>query len=388
MHFTDWRLTTLLLFGLVLVGAESLAQAQDQPQTMPPIETLIEQLGDSAYVRREEATSRLTEIGIPAKAALSEAARHADAEVRHRALRILAVILEADFERRLREFAEDVDGGRGLTLPGWERFSARLGGDRASRQLFVDIQRSEPELMLAYAERPKQLSQIFEVRSAALQQSLQFQNGSVGQEITLGSITGLLLVASEPDVTISTQAGQLMYSFIHRPSFQTAVAGGAHKESLLNLLGAWIGNDGQRNTSVDYQKVLLAMRFDLKQGLPLGLATAKQAGAPPYYRLYGMLAVAKLGSRDNLDELESMLTDDTVCTKRKVQDKEITIEVRDAALLAMLHLTGQEPKEYGFDQLQANDQYLYNPTSLFVDDNKTREAAQAKWKAWREKNDE
>ena len=57
------------------------------------------------------------------------------------------VLLNADFQRRLVLFAEDVNDANHYDLPGWPRFREMVGSDRAARRLFVDMQRSEMGLM-------------------------------------------------------------------------------------------------------------------------------------------------------------------------------------------------------------------------------------------------
>ncbi len=54
---------------------------------------------------------------------------------------LVALIDRTEFHRRLDAFARDEGGHQGLTLPGWEKFRERVGGDPAARTLFVDMQR-------------------------------------------------------------------------------------------------------------------------------------------------------------------------------------------------------------------------------------------------------
>ena len=61
----------------------------------------------------------------------------------------MTLIDDSAFNRRLAEFAADVDGKRGVTLPGWKEFGELVGRDPAARALFVDMQREEPVLVAA-----------------------------------------------------------------------------------------------------------------------------------------------------------------------------------------------------------------------------------------------
>ena len=82
--------TAALLAFSMLTAAPLLAD-----ETADRIATLIEQLGHTDYDQREAAEKQLTEIGPKAIAALREAGKSEDAEVRVRAERILNTIGEA-----------------------------------------------------------------------------------------------------------------------------------------------------------------------------------------------------------------------------------------------------------------------------------------------------
>jgi hypothetical protein len=57
------------------------------------IARLVKQLGNDGFARREEASKRLEAIGEPARAALKRAAASsADAEIRHRASRLIQAL--------------------------------------------------------------------------------------------------------------------------------------------------------------------------------------------------------------------------------------------------------------------------------------------------------
>ncbi|MFO0846463.1 MAG: PQQ-binding-like beta-propeller repeat protein [Gemmataceae bacterium] len=62
------------------------------PLTEGRLRQLIEQLGDDAFVKREQASRQLVLIGRPARPLLTEALKHSDLEVRHRAGRCLRQI--------------------------------------------------------------------------------------------------------------------------------------------------------------------------------------------------------------------------------------------------------------------------------------------------------
>jgi hypothetical protein len=53
------------------------------------------------------------------------------------------------------------------------------------------------------------------------------------------------------------------------------------------------------------------------------------------------------------------------------------------ALAVLVHLTGQDLKEYGYERAAEHPQYGYNLATLTFPDDAARQKALAKWKAWR-----
>jgi hypothetical protein len=185
-----------VLFGLfpLVYGASAYAgtPAPDGPASAAD---LVRQLGSETYAVRERASRSLVELGIAAKPALTAALRHPDAEIRHRAGGILAVVTQADFLARLDAFAADLDGKQTHDLPCWDVFRAVAGEDRHARALFVAAQRAEPRMLQALATNDKEAADLFARRFDDLQQELQAminESGELEEQISLGSIAALL----------------------------------------------------------------------------------------------------------------------------------------------------------------------------------------------------
>jgi hypothetical protein len=88
-----------LLFVAVAIGGALLAQMR--PAASPAeIDRLIKQLGDDAFPKREEASQQLTAIGEPALAALVEAMKNGEPEVRLRSESIVRAITELTPQQR------------------------------------------------------------------------------------------------------------------------------------------------------------------------------------------------------------------------------------------------------------------------------------------------
>jgi hypothetical protein len=60
------------------------------------------------------------------------------------------------------------------------------------------------------------------------------------------------------------------------------------------------------------------------------------------------------------------------------------VQVRDVALVAMLQLTGQRPADYGYAHaILQQPLKVYQPQSLFRENDQQRLQAIAKWRDWR-----
>src|SRR5882724_11839116 len=181
--------TSLLAVGLSAAGASDARSSSDQ------IARLVRQLGSESFIQRQQATRELTALGVATREALLEASNDPDAEVRARARTVLATVSESDFRNRLAAFSADYDGSQKQTLPGWEQFAAAFGTNHAARQLFIEMQRAEPELLEAYSQNPKAASEALDARCRALLESLMRTHTSETM-LSLGTTASLLLVAS------------------------------------------------------------------------------------------------------------------------------------------------------------------------------------------------
>jgi hypothetical protein len=107
-----------------------------------------------------------------------------------------------------------------------------------------------------------------------------------------------------------------------------------------------------------------------------------------------LLAVAKMGSGDDLKDMEELLDDKNVIMTFNNNNQKIECQVRDFALVSTLHLLAKDKervkgtaiesgdlKAFGFDRLEANAMQLYAPQSIgFASDQKRLEV----FKKWEE----
>ncbi len=368
---------------LILVCAFPLglqAEEVDTADSLTNARQLIETLGDSEFSVREQASVRLIDMGLDALQALEEGARHPDREIRYRCERILVVVRDYDFRRRLELFANDRNGERDYDLPCWEKFRAVVGEDAAARELFVEMQRNEPDLLQLAAQRPDSIAGLLQERCQQIQQAMQLR-----QQPDAGSVAAMLLLAGDDNVTLDDQTSQLLYSYVYQAAaFRGGLEGGPRKKEYSKLLGGFLL---QGNTSwTAYQTFQMAMRYDLKEGLVPAKKVIEAVGVQPQIRQYAALTVAKLGDESHYPLLEQLFEDETVCFP--AQKGTFQIELRDVALCCLVHLAGLNHKEYGFNKVQPNPQMLFNINTTGFDNEQARTDAFAKWKAYRESREE
>jgi hypothetical protein len=367
----------------VLALTSGVASATDSRPSSDRIGQLVRELGSGSFAERERATRELTDLGIATREALAAAADSADAEVRVRARAILAIVSDSDFRNRLEAFASDYDGRQQQTLPGWEQFSARFGPSRVVRELFVEMQRAEPELLEAAAKGNKPASDMLELRCHALGQQLMANPNREGL-ISLGTVASLLFIGSTDGVDVDEQTAMQLYGWIYQPVFQRNTRGGTWSSLLKKLLGTWIVKDG--GTAATFQNLMLAASFDLKsEGLAVAAkALANEAGPSPV-RQYAILSIGRFGGKEQLPMIEKCLQDTTNCNVLQANNppRQVEIQIRDVALAVLVHLTGQHLRDYGYQQAQPNPQTLFQVGTLGFNDPARREAALKKWSQWR-----
>jgi len=61
-------------------------------------------------------------------------------------------------------------------------------------------------------------------------------------------------------------------------------------------------------------------------------------------------------------------------------------QIRDIALAVLVHLSSQDPKQFGFDRIRKNSLYLFDPHSLAFADDESRATAILHWAEFRSKH--
>ena len=360
------------LFGAELNSAEN-TQRGEATAVYADAAALVRQLGDERFATRESATARLIQLGRSAKQSLEEGRTNADREIRGRCERILSIVEKLDFQRQLAAFAAGRTD-RESDLPGWKRYRSAYGDDAEARALFVEMQKSEPELMRAVEEGVHAVTKTVDFRCIQLQQSQR----AGGQAMNLGSIAALLFAMDDEQVTLNFQSAAALCSFCYQPTLANAIEDAGKRRMLRKMLGAWIKRgDGWTGY------LSLAMRYDLKEGLAPAVKVLQNAGDEAYIRQNAILAVAKLGDESHLPSIEALLEDKSKCATQRMHNVTFETQLRDVALAAMLVMKKLDPKEFGFDRLQLNATSVFVTSTVGFENEDKRHVAFAKWNKFR-----
>jgi hypothetical protein len=332
-------------------AADVTAPAKASPEQ---IAILIRELGHERFATRESASDRLARIGLPAFAALEEATRTGDREVRFRAERILNRIRKSDLERRLAAFIAGT-GGDDYELPAWDRFQKRYGDSEVSRRMFVEMQRAEPELLATLQRDPRAA---VEVLGRRLQERSMIPVRGVGQmpgTVSTPELSAFLFVAAEEDTPVSTNSQYFLLQFCRQPAFSEALRSPQDGELAKKILGGVIR---RAEGEASLYAMQLAIDYELKDGLTPALKIIEQHGtwnaASGTMAIMALGCVASTGDASHVPLLEKLLDNQTqiyTSSVRVVQNGQPTmitkeVQVRDAALASLVMLTKQDMKDY------------------------------------------
>jgi len=367
------------------------APASKQATTREQIDAWINQLSHDAYPVRQAAGEKLLDAGMDAREALLTIADGPDPETRAAARRLVALIDRTEFHRRLSAFAADVDGAQGLTLPGWERYRQLVGGDAAARTLFVDMQRQEGAMLSAVFGVSTQPSH--EIWEQRMQRLVQWPGAAGNQSAAppLGSCAAMLFLATGGEMEISDRGAMLVDLLLQRPPLREALQADNQRSTIRRLVASWILHCPNQSDLILQRRMSVASMHGISEALPLALAVA--GGDPPYVRIQpqtragAIVLVGQLGKREHAERLEPLLEDATVCFPpsgaQAAGQAANTVQLRDVALVVMLHLTDQRPTDYGYVRARMQSPGLYQIPTLFVQNDQQRAEALAKWRAWK-----
>lgn len=373
-----YALSLLVLVGLLVPNAraQDVAGQLEEAEVTAAHRELIQQLGDGSFEARERAERELLRQGMAAQAALTEALKNPDLEIRWRARDIRKRLRENAFEARLAAFIADVDGSRQLSLPGWKQFRDLVGDSRDAREMLAEMTRYEGALLSAYEERGNEMPELFATCVAWLQSQATSANAD-SRSVPRPSLATLLLIGCDETVKDHAEGRSKLYSLLCQRAAMESIGTQAQPPVLRKLLEQWFVSSGAQ------YGMTLARKYNLEEtGLQLATKLLEEGTTSSGILHQAIITVGRFGGQQHARLLTPLLEDKTVCHRwsNRALKKEgtINVEVRDAALVVLLRLSGKDPKQYGFKLLQDNPETLYHVYTFGFVEDEEREATHAK----------
>lgn len=347
--------------------------AQDLSQLTP--RQLVELLGAPRFRQREHATKALAALGLTAQAELTAGLDSGDAEIRSRCQILLNHAQAQDRAARLSQFLADLDGTKGYGLPGYERYAETIGSTREARQLYAMMLENSPELMSSLNRPANETTQLLAAQVDAVFSSV------YGSQIleSSGAAAALYYASSIDGVKCGDETLEMLGFLAGTGTFGSLAETGELSEPSRKVLDGWIRHNGEQAASADM--VVLALRLRLPSGLNVALKKLNDENSQPRERMYCILAVAQLGDVSHRKDLVKFFTDQAICQEYVVPGNHWQAQVRDIALAGAIHLSGENPREFGFVNCERSETQLFNPSTLAFSSDTDRQKAFAMYLA-------
>jgi hypothetical protein len=312
-----------------------------------------------------------------------------------RASKISTAIRRAEFDRRLDAFAADSGGGDDA-LPGWRRYRDLIGDDAEAKSLFVEMQRTAGELLSVAHGSEHALAAQNLLESRLREIGLSLQQGD--EEYSEAEVASCLWAAADERLSLSEDACGTLFAICHQSNLKddlieikqveasenptTGAAIASPASPLRRLVGAVIRRSDGPSA---YPAMALAIGFAIDEGLAPAERTIERGAAQAPLLQYAIFAIARFGNRRHAALLESQFSNTARCAGYRADDIEHVAQVRDLALAAAIHLSGEDPRQYGFSHLQTQSQTVFAPASLGFAGDSERSAAFPKWAEFRKR---
>ncbi|TWT34472.1 hypothetical protein [Blastopirellula retiformator] len=366
----------LALALLLALPVTSIALAQESAT----VDALVVDLGADDFQTRKRAAETLLDRGMAAHTALVAASTSPDPTVKMQAINLLDEIVLQDRRDRIDAFRA---ADKQVSLPCWDQFCEITGDDAVARRIFARMIESEWELFELANSKPEEID--YAIYRRALDMRTRLYNNQ--SPPAMASVAALLLLTGSETFEVTAPAyAELQYSLSSRPITQ-ALNNPEEAEIVRKLFNRWITHSVHSpylTMQHRFSVLLLAIREDLRAGSLLARsmiedpAPSTQSIPNNLHLAYSILAIAKLGTTDDIPFLEQLFEDDSDVVPVN-QREPFESQVRDVALAAAIHLAGRSPREFGFDRINSDANYLYSYRTIGFASDVERSAAFDKW---------
>lgn len=352
------KVLCVLVLGVLLLSAPGVfAQSKDRP---PNPTELVKLLGSPRFTERASAEKELLRMGQAAVPAIEAAMKSPDVETKTRCERLLKLIDDHEWRRKLDDYVADVKGERKYDLPLLKEYQKLLGNGQAARQLYAEFALTNRQLLVSAAGERKLGLVNYESRCSDLFRQL-YSDMKV-EKAAKADLACLLFISTHlKSVPTWDPNTRDIVDFFANPGLREAVTDEKTGEAFRKLLLAWAGC--QEGELVKSQQFFLyfVQANNFKVALPLVRRWIRDKDCSPVnVRPLAVAVLGKVGGKDAADELRKLWADDTV-----LKDSFMGHEFRlcDQALAASIRIAGKNPKDFGVGEL---DLPLKAPTTTTV----------------------
>ena len=344
---------------------------------------LIQQLGNTRYKEREKAAAELLKLGRGAKVALIEGVKSSDPEVSDRCRQLLPQALALDLLHRIDLFLKDTDGKAKHDLPMWKTYQEKVGTDAECRKLFAEMLKTNAALLEVVEEQPDKATERIQHRSAEMYQEMFGGNGFRGgyrPNALNHAELACVLFASSTTAFKPSQPDWMLANLYNQPVFTEKLKddknGLAYRKVFLNYF------DTRMDDNILNQTVWMLAQHNIKSAADV-VAKALKDGklTQPYSKASAICCIGNLGTKNQVAALEPFLKDTSQVQPFAVGGNRGEIKMQDVALAITIHISGKNPKDYGFKMWNLFPNQLIQYTQLGFTTDEERQAAFKKWAA-------
>lgn len=387
MKLSIYPLARILILVLVVITTAVRSDAQEPtvPRN-PEYQKLVELLGDPSFQVRERAHETLAKIGMSARRELAAGLRSPDLEIRSRTRRIYVDLMYEDFEHKLQRFVDDVDGKLEHDLPGWELYKEKIGVSPDERKFFASMVRAEASLLRSM-ETNKGLAELLQERVKQLQPYGNYTPTGPTipqvQSIAAVMLGALQLTTAERETLVSP-----VYNLLNYSKIKSQIIDKPDSDVGKRMTRQWAEIAAKsRNKTLG---LMLILNYGFEQsGIKVARDLLTNATSYSTSEQYAAICAARFGGASEVELLLPLLTQKTLVhswSTPQAGGKLIKTQLRDTALIMLLHLTKQNPKDYGYRFSRPSPVYVYEVYSCGFTEDENRAKAHQKWSIWWKEN--
>ena len=334
----------------------------------------INDLADPDPAVRLAARESLAAMGVEARDAVVQGLHSPDAEVRRCCRWLIEEIELADLRQRRARFLQAADATDGCGLPGWRRFHQIAGAAPNARELFAAMIDSEPALMLAIEANNAEAiaarligalsSQMtgYWIEEAATTsepaRTAAFWHGFVA----LADLTAKTSLTNEPSPesaagrpalvnpeSILYQVGDTLISEEFLDAALTHKQFGPGTQRLIGVYIDGLKYDSESAFNAD-RFLVLALRYRMPEGIRLSASVLRNNDSSAESRAMAIVHLAIVGGKPYATLIEKQLTSTAELFFNGERGR---CEVRDVALVWLIHLTDQSHDDYSLTGARA-----------------------------------